>query len=270
MIKTVIFQLKKYAPQILLATGIASMVGGTVAGCVASTKLSDKLAEGEKAVQAAKTEKDKKKAKRKTVVEIGKMYLPTVAAEAFGVGCLMGSNGMMLRREAGWIAAYKVMEKAYNSTRQKLMSGGYYEKVTDGEDGQEATVEGEKIMVRPAGYTGLGPFDEYFDCQNRLWSEDPKYTILALKNAQNDLNILLKREGHVFLNDVRRRCGFADTPTGQKVGWIYDARDPENHSNFIDLGISDIFNNPTHPFLMGIDEGFVLRFNPDGVIWDKI
>jgi len=271
--KAILFALKKAAPQILLYTGIGSMVGGTVMGCMASTRLNDVLAEGEVAVKkAGNDQKAIRKAKRHTAGQVAKLYLPTIALEVLGIGCVMGSDGLMLRREAGWIAAYKVLEKAYNTSRGKLENGEYYEKVEEG--GEEATEATNRLLVKPVGYSDkdMGPFDEYFDVNCRLWSEDPDMTMVAIRNAMWDLNNMLQRDGHVFLNDVRRRLGYSDTPTGQKVGWILDKNDPEHHANVIDFGkeVDDILNDPSHPFRLGQQEGFVLRFHPDGVIWDKI
>lgn len=149
--KKVIFQLKKYAPEICLAIGIGAGVGTVVTTAVSSYKLKDELAKAE-----TKTEK------RKVVT---KLYLGPVILGTVSVAGTCGAYGFMRKKytlmsstaalTAAGFEAYRkrVAEKYGEDVDKELMYGkteGKKEvKVIDEKTGKEKTQKQDVIYVDP-------------------------------------------------------------------------------------------------------------------------
>ena len=103
--------------------------------------------------------------------------------------------------------------------------------------------------------------------------ESPLYLKHDLLALQADFNDILKREGHVFLNDILRRLERPGDPNsvhpydaGQIVGWRYIEGGNPNGNNYIDFGILSAKNLD---FLNGNRDFCILDFNVDGPILGK-
>ena len=98
-----------------------------------------------------------------------------------------------------------------------------------------------------------------FDAYNKHFSNSQKDNEMFLVVQQNYFNDRLNARGYVFLNDVYDVLGFERTARGQLVGWV-----KQEGSNPIDFGIKEIGeDDPNGP-------AFVLSFNVDGIIYDKL
>ena len=62
--------------------------------------------------------------------------------------------------------------------------------------------------------------------------------------------------------------GFPRTPEGAVCGWLWE-KDPNAKDGFIDFGIFDRGNKDIRDTHFGRD-GYLLDFNVDGVIFDKL
>lgn len=95
-----------------------------------------------------------------------------------------------------------------------------------------------------------------FDEANKNWSPNADHNRMFLKAQENYANDRLNARGYIFLNDIQDILGFDRTPQGQLVGWYKTAV-----SNPVDFNIVEVADEP------GV---FLLVFNPDGVIYEKI
>jgi hypothetical protein len=87
---------------------------------------------------------------------------------------------------------------------------------------------------------------------------DPRFyenNAAFLHAQQSYANDRLQAQGYLFLNDVHDMLGFDRIGNGQLVGWLKDKGD-----NFVDFNITKVED----------ENAFLLDFNVDGVIYDKI
>lgn len=98
-------------------------------------------------------------------------------------------------------------------------------------------------------------YSRTFDISNKNWHNNPDYNKTFIKVQEQWMNDRLRAVGYLFLNDVYEALGFPRSAQGQLVGWF---RKP--YSNFVEIEFVD--DAP--------DFGFVLMFNPDGVIYNQL
>lgn len=106
------------------------------------------------------------------------------------------------------------------------------------------------------------PLDEdnyyrFFDETNCFWIPSPGQNLMFLKNVREYIYELLKNSGHLFLNEAFNILGIPKTKTGQLVGWIYRDGMPTGDIYTIHRQIND-------------GSIYLLQFNPQGIILDKI
>lgn len=98
-------------------------------------------------------------------------------------------------------------------------------------------------------------YSRTFDISNMNWHNNPDYNQTFIKIQEQWMNDRLRAVGYLFLNEVYEALGFPRSAQGQLVGWF---RKP--YSNFVEIEIVD--DAP--------DFGFVLMFNPDGIIYNQL
>ena len=96
-----------------------------------------------------------------------------------------------------------------------------------------------------------------FDQANRNWTAKSENNRMFLRTSQDWANNVLQVRGHIFLNDIQDMLGFDRTSQGQLVGWLKNG----DGDGFVDFGVTEVEDEP------GV---FLLTFNPDGVMYDKI
>lgn len=105
-------------------------------------------------------------------------------------------------------------------------------------------------------HCGFSQYARYFDEACCAWTKDPEFNKVFLFDQQEWANERLKREGHLFLNDVYEMLGMPKSRAGQVVGWIYDEDDPLN--NFVNFGLCHKRNSK---FINGYERVALLDFN---------
>ena len=80
---------------------------------------------------------------------------------------------------------------------------------------------------------------------------------------------MLRRKGHLYLNEVYDMLGIPRTKAGQIVGWIYDEEHPVG-DNYVDFGIYDSNKPRVRDFVNGYERTVLLDFNVDGNILDMM
>lgn len=290
-------KLKKHSPEILLVAGIAGAVTSAVMACKATLKANDIVEESrtqidtihevsENPEMAEKySEEDKKKdlaiVYTQTAVKFIKLYGPSVLLGVASLGCMIGSNRILNKRNVALAAAYATVDKGFKEYRGRVIErfgkeldkelrynikAQEFEKVTVDDNGNE-TVTTETVEVADPNH--YSPYAIIFDDGNTGWDKDPELTKFFLIQQQNYANDLLKSRGHLFLNEVYDMLGAKRTKAGAQVGWVYDEKN-ESGDNFVDFGIFDINNPKARDFVNGYERVIILDFNVDGVILDLI
>lgn len=290
-------KLQKYSPEILMVAGVAGVVTSGVMACKATLKVTEVLDEAKKNIDTIHevmetpemkekyTEEDGKKDLAlvyvQTGVKLAKLYGPAIVLGAVSVGCMVGSNNILRKRNVALAAAYATVDRGFKEYRGRVIErfgkdldrelrynikAKEIEAVSVNEDGTETTVTKTVEVMDPNHYS---PYAIVFDDGNTGWDKDPELTKFFLIQQQNYANERLQSRGHLFLNEVYDMLGAKRTKVGAQVGWVYDEKHPIG-DNFVDFGIFDIHNPKARDFVNGDERVIILDFNVDGVILDLI
>ena len=279
----------KHSPAILFGAGVVGVVGTVILSSRATLKLPQVIEQHENNKEAMKQAlvddeiaysiKDYKKdltvSTTHLVLNVGKLYAPSVVLCALSLGALGGSHYILTKRNAQLTAAFVAVDKAFKEYRARVVSDVGEEKdreymygVSEKEIMYE-TKKGEPKTKKVKSFgDGRSPYAVVFDSSNPNWQNTLEYNLYFLRLTQNHLNDRLRARGHVFLNDVYRELGLPDTEAGAVTGWIWG---DNGGDQFIDFGIWEDHNLETVREFMRNREGhFLLDFNVDGAIFKKL
>lgn len=290
-------QLKKHSPEILLAAGVVGVVASGVMACKATLKVQEIVDDAKGKIDTIHevsndpsmaekyTEEDSKKdlaiVYTQTAVKMIKLYGPSVAICVASLGCMIGSNRILNKRNVALAAAYTAVDKSFKEYRGRVIErfgkqidkelrynikAQEIEEVSVDEKGKEVTKKSTVEVMDPNAYS---QYSIVFDDGNTGWDPDPELTKYFLIQQQNWANDRLKAKGHLFLNEVYDMLGAKRTKAGAQVGWVYDEKNPIG-DNYVDFGIFDIRSPKARDFVNGLEKVIVLDFNVDGVILDLI
>ena len=289
--------LKKHSPEILLAAGVVGVVASGVMACKATLKVQEIVDDAKGKIDTIHevsndpsmaekyTEEDSKKdlaiVYTQTAVKMIKLYGPSVALGVASLGCMIGSNRILNKRNVALAAAYTAVDKSFKEYRGRVIErfgkqmdkelrynikAQEIEEVSVDEKGKEVTKKSTVEVMDPNAYS---QYSIVFDDGNTGWDPDPELTKYFLIQQQNWANDRLKAKGHLFLNEVYDMLGAKRTKAGAQVGWVYDEKNPIG-DNYVDFGIFDIRSPKARDFVNGLEKVIVLDFNVDGVILDLI
>lgn len=290
-------KLKKHSPEILLAAGVVGVVASGVMACKATLKVEEIIDDAKHKIDTIHevsadptmaekySEEDSKKdlaiVYTQTAVKLVKLYGPSVALAGVSLGCMIGSNRILNKRNVALAAAYTAVDKGFKEYRGRVIErfgkeldkelkygikAKEIEEVSVDEKGKEVSMKSTVEVMDPNSYS---PYSIIFDDGNAGWDPDPELTKYFLIQQQNWANDRLKAKGHLFLNEVYDMLGAKRTKAGAQVGWVYDEENPVG-DNYVDFGIFDIYNPKSRDFVNGYEKVIVLDFNVDGVILDLI
>lgn len=290
-------KLKKHSPEILLVAGAVGAVASTVMACKATLKVNDVLEDtkqkidtihqvsSDPAMAEKYTEEDSKKdlaiVYTQTAVKFIKLYGPSVALGVVSLGCMIGSNRILNKRNAALAAAYAAVDKSFKDYRGRVVErfgkqldkelrynikAQEIEEITTDENGKEVVTKSTVEVADPNSYS---PYAIVFDDGNEGWDPDPERSKFFLIQQQNWANERLKSRGHLFLNEVYDMLGARRTKAGAQVGWVYDETNCFG-DNYVDFGIFDTTRSKARDFVNGYEKVIVLDFNVDGYILDLI
>ena len=292
-------KIKKHSPEILLAAGTVGVVVSGVMACKATLKVNKILDESKQQIDTIHsvaadpnmaekyTAEDNKKdlaiVYTQTAVKMIKLYGPSVGLGVVSLGCMIGSNRILSKRNVALAAAYTAIDKSFKEYRGRVIErfgkqldkelrynikAKEIEEVSKDENGHEV-VKKEVVDVIDDDPNTYSPYSIVFDDGNEGWAPDPERTKFFLIQQQNWANERLKSRGHLFLNEVYDMLGAKRTKAGAQVGWVYDEKNCEG-DNFVDFGIFDTNSPNARDFVNGIEKVIVLDFNVDGYILDMI
>jgi type II secretory pathway pseudopilin PulG len=291
---------KKQSPHIFFITGMLGAITSTVLACRATLKLSETLDEIQNDIQNVKIlshsneevidmesmepgvtvqeivrseypdeqyAKDLVYVYAKASVRLTKLYGPSIIIGAASIGLLTSSHVQLARRNQALIAAYGMLQQAFNEYRERVQEEIGEERERDlylGMHDETVTNElGKKEKVKVLNPNRYSMYAKVFCETNENWQKDPEYNRIFIQIQQNYWDQRLRARGHVFLNEVYDSLGFPHTKAGAVVGWLIS---PESDC-FIDFGIYEAF---AADFVNGYERSIVLDFNVDGVIYDQI
>ena len=288
-------KLKKHSPEILAAVGTVGVVASAVMACKATTKISEILDDTNdqlNTIRGASTDpnlaerysvddakKDTTIVYVQTGVKFAKLYGPAVAVGVASIGCLLGSNHILRKRNVALVAAYTAVDKSFKAYRGRVVerfgedldrelrynikAREVQEIVTD-ENGNETTVT-STVEVPEINHDN----SEYARCFDETcigWTRDPEYNMMFVTQIQNWANDRLQSKGYLYLNEVYEMLGFQRTKAGQVVGWLYNG----DGDNYVDFGIFNIKDKQKRRFVNGYEKSIWLDFNVDGNILNKM
>lgn len=283
-------RVQKYAPEILTVVGIAGGVTAAVLGAKATLRVDTALQakddrleileeikkntieRNEEAFDEKEYLKDKTGIYTQFVLDMTKIYGPSVSLGVASIVSIVCAHGIMRRRNVALMAAYKTVETAFSTYRQRLIeefgvekdqdfrAGVYTEKTEDPETGKKKTTKRFDV-------TDISGYARIFDEFNPNYDKTPDLNRMFLVNMQMWMNDKLRAKGHVFLNEVYDALGFERTHAGAVVGWIMQ-KDGEG-DNYVDFGIYND-SERANAFINGMEKSILLDFNVDGVILDYI
>lgn len=290
-------KLQKHSPEILLVAGTVGVVASTVMACKATLKVEEIVDDAkqkidtihEVAADPAMTEKYSEEDSKKdlaivytqTAVKFIKLYGPAVVLGVASLGCMIGSNRILNKRNAALAAAYAAVDKSFKEYRGRVIErfgekmdkelrynikAQEVEETTTDENGNEVVTKKTIEVIDPNNYS---QYAIIFDDGNEGWDPDPERTKYFLIQQQNWANERLKARGHLFLNEVYDLLGAKRTKAGAQVGWVYDEANTFG-DNFVDFGIFDTTRSKARDFVNGYEKVIVLDFNVDGYILDLI
>lgn len=269
---------KKESPHIFFVAGLIGTITSTVLACRATLKLEATLDEIKKDVDTVKAlkidtpnqnnypietwERDAIYVYTKAGLKLTRLYAPSIIIGVVSISALTGSHIQLHKRNQALMAAYAMLEKAYNDYRNRVREELGEEKERELYHGVEIEKVGkeEAKVIDPNRWSAYAKF---FDEGSSFWQKDPEGNRLYIQCQQNYANNLLRARGHVFLNEVYDMLGIERSKAGAVVGWVMGGEG----DNYVSFGIFDIYNKP---FVNGWERTILLDFNVDGVIYDKI
>ena len=274
--------IRKYSPEILTGIGVVGVVATAVMASKATLHLDEVVEDTKKRkedlkvklevhdIEANEYTRQVAKVYTKSALDVIKLYGPTITMGLSSISCIIAAHGIMRRRNAALIAAYKTVEEAFANYRKRVVEelgedqerdirfGIREEEITD--------KDGKKKVVHHINPNGVSPYARFFDETCPDWSPVPEYNLLTLRMHQNNFNDLLRARGHVFLNEIYTELGIPHTKEGALVGWTLG----KGGDDYIDFGIYDLDNAMAREFVNGLEHSILLDFNVDGIIVDAL
>lgn len=269
------FFAQKYAPEILTGVGIVGGIGSTILAARATLKLEAILDDMAIRMEGLKDDESRAKLYVITGLKITKLYGPSVSLGVASIAAILAGHGMLRKRNAALVAAYGVLERAFDTYRGRVIDEFGEEKDYEFRHGlkQVTTGKGDKKEVAMVFDPDLvvSPYARVFrrwshpDGGSTQWDPTPEYNIVFLSAQETFANQKLQAKGHVFLNEVYEALGFEHSAEGAMAGWVKGEGD-----DFIDFGFRDPRNIRTGSLIDGEEGNIFLDFNVQGEIVSKI
>lgn len=286
------FKFKKHSPEILVVAGVVGTVVSVVMACKATLKVQEIVDEAKDTVDAIHDGVEGEKrlpdgevytqetANRDLLIvyaqtgwKLVKLYGPAVALGLASIGCMVGSNHILRKRNVALAAAYTAVDTGFKEYRGRVIerfgkdmdrelrynikAKEIEERVVD-EDGNETTVTKTVEVVDPN--TAHDVYSIVFCEGNTGWTKNPDLNKLFLVQQQNHANDKLRLTGFLSLNEVYDMLGAPRTAYGQLAGWVY-TKDSSIGDNYVDFGMFDIHNENKCAFVNGHERSIILDFN---------
>lgn len=291
--------IQKHSPEILVVAGCVGAVASAVLACKATTKLTtvtdkaksniEKIHEADEKKQLPDgrpyTHEDAKKdltlTYAHTGVDLVKLYAPSVILGTLSITSILAGNNILRKRNVALAAAYTAVDSSFKEYRGRVIErfgeeldrelkynikAKEVEEIVVDENGEQTTV---KKTIEVANPEQGSMYARFFDETCDYWEKNAEYNRMFLLQTQQYMNDKLRRQGHLFLNEVHDALGMQRTQYGNVVGWVYDEKHPIG-DNYVDFGIFDVHNEAKRNFVNGFERSILLDFNVDGPVLELL
>ena len=290
---TGVARISKHAPTILSITASAGVIATGYLAWKAGTRFED--VEGrdwdrrKECLRNADTipDEDVPKIERKNrilfILDTVRTVAPAAIVGAATITMIYFSNSISKKRLAAMGAAYATLQTAFDGYKRTMVEALGKESVEKilkpklpnvGKSAEEILSSDNKsdaANVSDAVVNSLKALSPYAriiaEESSTCWDPNEDYTSQNLSAVQLWANRRLERKGHLFLNEVFDQLGLSRTREGAVVGWLKNG-EGDNYVSFGDFDAS-IYRVPSDDYAR-VDSNFIVDFNVDGVIWDKI
>lgn len=290
---TGVARISKHAPTILSVTASAGVIATGYLAWKAGTRFED--VEGrdwdrrKECLRNADTipDEDVPKIERKNrilfILDTVRTVAPAAIVGAATITMIYFSNSISKKRLAAMGAAYATLQTAFDGYKRTMVEALGKESVDKilkpklpnvGKSAEEILSSDNKsdaANVSDAVVNSLKTLSPYArviaEESSTCWDPNEDYTSQNLAAVQLWANRRLERKGHLFLNEVFDQLGLSRTREGSIVGWLKNG-EGDNYVSFGDFDAS-IYRVPSDDYTR-IDSNFIVDFNVDGVIWDRI
>lgn len=269
-----LFQVQKHSPIILTAVGVVGVVTAGVLAAKATLKLEDTLDNAKRRLED--TEQGDGSPKTKAVIlntfDLVKLYGPSVTLGAASLVCIISAQGILHKRNAALVMAYKGLEESFRNYRSLVVEEFGEEKDEEFNRGIKTEIvvdeNGKKHKVKSLVTDGAkyGAYTFVFGPDNPNWNGFHDRNEWFLTTQENVMNDLLRARGHVFLNEVLERLGMEHTQAGAVTGWILNG----TGDNEIDFRMYKLDDKRAKELGVAENGHILLDFNVDGIIYDKL
>lgn len=295
------FKMKKHSPEILAVAGVVGTVTSAVMACKATLKVNDIVDEAKETIDTIHdcvgknlhtsdgeeysqevANKDLAIVYAQTGWKFIKLYGPSIVLGVFSIGCMVGSNQILRKRNIALGAAFKAVDTSFKEYRGRLIdrfgkeldrelrfgtkTKEVEERVVD-ENGNETTVTKTVEVIDPNVTHSI--YSAVFYEGNTGWTKNAELNKVFLIQQQNYANDKLRLNGVLTLNEVYDMLGIQRTAYGQIAGWVY-TEDSSIGDNFVDFGIFDPNDTSKCNFVNGFERSIVLDFNCIGNVLEYI
>lgn len=290
---TGVARISKHAPTILSITASAGVIATGYLAWKAGTRFED--VEGrdwdrrKECLRNADTipDEDVPKIERKNrilfILDTVRTIAPAAIVGAATITMIYFSNSISKKRLAAMGAAYATLQTAFDGYKRTMVEALGKESVDKilkpklpnvGKSAEEILSSDNKsdaANVSDAVVNSLKALSPYAriiaEESSTCWDPNEDYTSQNLAAIQLWANRRLERKGHLFLNEVFDQLGLSRTREGAVVGWLKNG-EGDNYVSFGDFDAS-IYRVPSDDYNR-VDSNFIVDFNVDGVIWDRI
>ena len=295
------FKFKKHSPEILVVTGVVGIIASTVMACKATTKVSDIVDDAKetidtihdsvgKGLHTSDGEEYTQEVANKDLVivyaqtgwKLVKLYGPSVALGVASIGCMIGSNHILRKRNIALAAAFKAVDTSFKEYRDRVIDRFGKEMDRELRFGIKAKEIEEKVVDENGNETTVTKTVEVADpnvahsiysivwCEgNTGWTRNAELNKVFLIQTQNAANDKLRLNGILTLNEVYDMLGVPRTAYGQIAGWVY-TEDDSIGDGFVDFGIFNTDDPKACDFVNGYEKSIILDFNCIGNILEYI
>lgn len=290
---TGVARISKHAPTILSVTASAGVIATGYLAWKAGTRFED--VEGrdwdrrKECLRNADTipDEDVPKIERKNrilfILDTVRTVAPAAIVGAATITMIYFSNSISKKRLAAMGAAYATLQTAFDGYKRTMVEALGKESVDKilkpklpnvGKSAEEILSldnKSDAANVSDAVVNSLKALSLYAriisEESSTCWDPNEEYTSQNLAAVQLWANRRLERKGHLFLNEVFDQLGLSRTREGAVVGWLKNG-EGDGYVSFGDFDAS-VYRVPSDDYTR-VDSNFIVDFNVDGVIWDKI
>lgn len=282
--KIAVYQAEKHSPEILVGAGIALGVGAAVSACVATSKAGEVKAEVHQAIEDVHESKNEvKAAEYRENLAHAYFYAGTSYVKVYWKSLLMGTaaiaailtgHNILRKRHLALIAAYSRLEKSYKALFDRVseeFSETAASNFASGIHQEEREIDGKKQTVAIVDPDKLGPYQWLYCPECSTYYDEPTFDEQRLVAWESDANRLIYDKKKDFtltvaelLADNRERnipreffaCGW-------HMPWDWYATTAESYIKFDIRKVYKEYDGE-------LKTCFIVDFNCDGYIWDKI